>query len=149
MKTKQENKLFDDPDRPMTFKEKAIIGLIIGIPLWLTIILSVIGNIDEKRTREKFSNRPQKTWYEVLTPEERHKYGLDRMPTEDVTFTPRPDASERFERVLREGSKENKLIEKINKGDYKDYYDYHDGPEGNMGDIDYHDIEDYFGGGHD
>lgn len=149
MKKDSQNRLFDDQDRPMNLKEKAIIGLIIGIPLWLTIILSIIGNVDEKRTREKLSKRPQKTWYEILTPEERHKYGFDRMPAEDVTFTPRPDASERFQRALREGSKENKMIDKLSTGDYKDYYDYHDGPEGNMGDIDYHDIEDYFGGGND
>lgn len=42
--------------------------------------------------------------------------------------------------------KGNRIIDEMSKGDYKDYYDYHDGPEGNLGSVDYHDIEDYFGG---
>lgn len=65
------------------------------------------------------------------------------------SYTPPADGAERFRRTLREGSKENRLIEKFDRGDYKDYYEYHDGPEGNIGDVDYHEIEDYFGGERD
>ena len=54
-----------------------------------------------------------------------------------------------FRKALREGSKENRLIDKFDREDYKDYYEYHDGPEGNIGDVDYHEIEDYFGGERD
>ena len=65
------------------------------------------------------------------------------------SYTPPADGAERFRRTLREGNKENRLIEKFDRGDYKDYYEYHDGPEGNIGDVDYHEIEDYFGGERD
>ena len=141
---------FDEINKPMNFKDKVVIGLfVIGIPLLLTIILSIVGDIDQKRTQERLSNKPQTTWYDVMTPEERHRYGLDRMPAGDASYTPASDASERFQRVLKEGNKENQLIDKLSSGDYKDYYDYYDGPEGENGDVDFHDIEDYFGGSRD
>lgn len=139
-----------DPEQKWTWKDKLIAVAILGIPLWLTIILSVIGDIDARKTRERLNSRPKTTWYEVLTPEERHKFGLDRMPGESKsTYTPPPDIKERFQKALREGSRENELIEKFSRGDYKDFYDYYDGAEGNIGDVDFDDISDYFGGGND
>lgn len=133
----------------MSRKEKLLVALVLGIPVFLAIIINAIGDIDQRRTQERLNNRPKQTYRDILTPEERKKYGFDKPLPGESTFVPLPDARERFQRGLREGSKENELIDKLSKGDYKDFYDYHDGPEGNLGGIDYHEIEDYFGGEND
>ena len=52
-------------------KENIILVLIIMSPLILTIIFSVIGDIDARKTQERLNNRPTTTWRDILTPEER------------------------------------------------------------------------------
>ena len=85
----------------------------------------------------------------TLTPEERHRFGLDRAPGGPSDYVAPPDAGKRVLRVYGEGTKENWLMEKFSRGDYKDFYDYYDGAEGNIGDVDFDEIGDYFGGGKD
>lgn len=140
--------LFPSGDEWTTGQRLLFVALL-GIPLWLTVILSAIGIVDAKRTRERLDTMPQSSWREILTPEERERYGLDRIPSETRKFTPLPDAKNRFRRAVKEGSRENELIEKFDREDYKDYYDYYDGAEGNIGDVDFDDIGDFFGGGND
>ena len=142
------DKLFPS-EEAWTTGRKLLFAAILGSPLWLTIILSAIGDIDARRTRERLDAKPQTTWREILTPEERERYGLDRIPSEIRKFTPLPDAREWFRGAVKEGSWEHELIEKLDQGDYKDYFDYYDGAEGNIGDVDFDDISDYFGGGND
>ena len=52
-------------------KENIIVALIILSPVILTIIFSIIGDIDARKTQERLNNRPTTTWREILTPEER------------------------------------------------------------------------------
>ena len=45
---------------------------------------------------------------------------------------------------LPSDSKENRLINELDKGDYYDHSDYNDGLDGEHSDIDYNEIRDYF-----
>lgn len=121
-------------------KEKIILTLIILSPVILTIILSIIGDIDARRTQEKLNSHPTVTWRDVLTPEERKKFGLDR--------------HEEMERNLKSGSSgkparhisgSSKSETDFDKQDFYDILDYNGGLDGEYSDIDYHDIEDIYG----
>lgn len=120
--------------------EKLVLVLIILSPVILTIILSIIGDIDARRTQERLNNRPTVTWRDVLTPEERKKFGLDRY--------------EEMERNLKSGSSgkparhisgSSKSATDFDKEDFYDILDYNGGLDGEYSDIDYHDIEDIYG----
>lgn len=117
--------------------EKLILALIILLPVILTIILSIIGDIDARRTQEKLDSRPTTTWLEVLTPEEKQKFGLDRY--------------EEMEQRLKSGNSGNTIHHtndySVTDFDHEDIYDiieYNDGLDGEFSDIDYHEIEDIF-----
>lgn len=126
--------------KPRISKEKLVLVLIILSPVILTIILSIIGDIDARRTQERLSSRPTVTWRDVLTPEERKKFGLDRY--------------EEMERNLKSGSSgkparhisgSSKSETDFDKQDFYDILDYNGGLDGEYSDIDYHDIEDIYG----
>ena len=121
-------------------KEKLVLALIILSPVILTIILSIIGDIDARRTQERLNIRPTVTWKEILSPEERKEFGLDRY--------------EEMERNLKSGSSGNparhisgssKSETDFDKQDFYDILDYNGGLDGEYSDIDYHDIEDIYG----
>lgn len=132
------------------FKAKAFWILFLSFPVVLALVLRIADSVSQERQRREWENRqPGKSYYELMTPEERHRLGLDRLQRDQPVFIPPADARERIHKVLLEGSEENRLIEKLSKEDYKDFYDYYDGPEGNLSHIDFHDIEDYFGGSND
>lgn len=128
-----------DPYTEWTRKDKLIAVAVLSTPIWLAIILSIIGDIDARRTQEKLDSRPTTTWLEVLTPEEKQKFGLDRY--------------EEMEQHLKSGNSGN-TIHRTNANDYsvtdfdhEDIYDiieYNDGLDGEFSDIDYHEIEDIF-----
>lgn len=126
--------------KPRISKEKLVLVLIILSPVILTIILSIIGDIDARRTQERLSSRPTVTWRDVLTPEERKKFGLDRY--------------DEMERNLKSGSSgkparhisgSSKSETDFDKEDFYDILDYNGGLDGEYSDIDYHDIEDIYG----
>ena len=126
--------------KPRINKEKMVLILIILSPVILTIILSIIGDIDARRTQERLNSRPTVTWRDVLTPEERKKFGLDRY--------------EEMERNLKSGSSgkparhisgSSKSATDFDKEDFYDILDYNGGLDGEYSDIDYHDIEDIYG----
>ncbi|MBQ0080766.1 MAG: hypothetical protein KBS95_04385 [Alistipes sp.] len=117
--------------------------LLFGFISWIIFGISTCSSSNEGTGHRHYPSVEEREDYqEYLRQVEERKKTLD-------SYTPPADGAERFRRTLREGSKENRLIEKFDRGDYKDYYEYHDGPEGNIGDVDYHEIEDYFGGGRD
>ena len=126
--------------KPRISNEKLVLALIILSPVILTIILSIIGDIDARRTQERLNSRPTVTWRDVLTPEERKKFGLDRY--------------DEMERNLKSGSSgkparhisgSSKSETDFDKEDFYDILDYNGGLDGEYSDIDYHDIEDIYG----
>lgn len=74
--------------------------------------------------------RDQRPWKEILTPEQRgHR---------------EPSSVSAPRRMQQSGSKENKLINKLDKEDFNSYSDYHDGLDGEHSDIDHNEVSDYF-----
>ena len=121
-------------------KEKFILALIILSPVILTIILSIIGDIDARRTQEKLNSRPTVTWGDVLTPEERKKFGLDRY--DEMERNLKSGSSRKPARHISGSSKSETDFD---KQDFYDILDYNGGLDGEYSDIDYHDIEDIYG----
>lgn len=118
-------------------KENIILVLIILSPLILTIIFSIIGDIDARKTQERLNNRPTTTWRDILTPEERKKMGLDRY--EEMEQNLKSGSTRQFTRKNIGSSKSG--ID-FDKEDYYDIVDYYDGLDGDFSDIDYNDITD-------
>lgn len=57
-------------------REDIILLLIILSPAILTTILMAIGEADQRATQLHLENRPNVTWREILTPEQRKKNGI-------------------------------------------------------------------------
>ena len=118
-------------------KENIIVALIVLSPLILTIIFSIIGDIDARKTQERLNNRPTTTWRDILTPEERKKMGLDRY--EEMEQNLKSGSTRQF---TRKNIGSNKSGIDFDKEDYYDIVDYYDGLDGDFSDIDYNDITD-------
>ena len=118
-------------------KENIILVLIILSPLILTIIFSIIGDIDARKTQERLNNRPTTTWRDILTPEERKKMGLDRY--DEMEQNLKSGSTRQFTRMKFDSSKSGVDFD---KEDYYDIVDYYGGLDGDFSDIDYNDITD-------
>ena len=118
-------------------KENIILVLIILSPLILTIIFSIIGDIDARKTQEHLNNRPTTTWRDILTPEERKKMGLDRY--DEMEHNLKSGSTRQFTRKKFDSGKSGVDFD---KEDYYDIVDYYDGLDGDFSDIDYNDITD-------
>lgn len=118
-------------------KENIIVALIVLSPLILTIIFSIIGDIDARKTQERLNNRPITTWREILTPEERKKMGLDRYDEMEQNLK-----SGNTRQFTRKDIGSSKSGTDFDKEDYYDIVDYYDGLDGDFSDIDYNDITD-------
>ena len=57
-------------------REDIILLLIILSPAILTTILMAIGEADQRATQRHLENRPNVTWREILTPEQRKKWDM-------------------------------------------------------------------------
>ena len=58
-------------------REDIILLLFILSPAILTTILMAIGEADQRETQRRLENRPNVTWREIMTPEERKQMGFD------------------------------------------------------------------------
>lgn len=56
--------------------EDIILLLIVLSPAILTTILMIIGEADQRETQRRLENRPNVTWREILTPEQRKKWDM-------------------------------------------------------------------------
>ena len=118
-------------------KEDLIVGLILLLPLILTIIFSIIGDIDARKTQDRLNNRPTTTWRDILTPEERKKMGLDRY--DEMEENLKSGSTRQYTRKQFDSGKSG--ID-FDKEDYYDIVDYYGGLDGDFSDIDYNDITD-------
>ena len=125
-------------DTNSTGKRKISWSSLIAIALTLaTVILAIIVAIVDKGDSGKSNlGYPDPDWQEHLTPEERRRYGFDRMDA--------INAAHSSEKVLRKraGTRgTGNTRTDFDKEDYYDLIDYHGGLDGEFSDIDYHDIE--------
>lgn len=121
-------------------REDIILLLIILSPAILTTILMVIGEADQRETQRRLENRPNVTWREIMTPEERKQMGFDHLDEMEKTF----QQGQKRKIILNPG-KASKGETDFDKEDFYDIVDYNGGLDGEYSDIDYHDIEDYYG----
>lgn len=121
-------------------REDIIILLIILSPAILTTVLMIIGEADQRETLRRLENRPNVTWREILTPEERKQMGFDHFDEMERTY----QQSKNKKATLDPGKASKGKID-FDKEDFYDIVDYNGGLDGEYSDIDYHDLEDYYG----
>lgn len=121
-------------------RKDIILLLIILSPAILTTILMAIGEADQRATQRHLENRPNVTWREILTPEQRKKMRYDSF--DEMEY--RPQSSSEKKPAIRHGKSQNVKTE-FDKEDYYDIVDYNGGLDGEYSNIDYHDLEDYYG----
>ena len=106
-------------------REDIILLLFILSPAILTTILMAIGEADQR---------------EIMTPEERKQMGFDHFDEMERTY----QQSKRKKGTLDPG-KASKGKTEFDKEDFYDIVDYNGGLDGEYSNIDYHDLEDYYG----
>ncbi len=121
-------------------QEDLIVFLVILSPAIITAILMLIGETGMRETQLRIENRPTVTWKEIMTPEQRRQTGLDRF--DEMEYNRKTTAKKKSGFNPEAGSKSRTDFD---KEDFYDIVDYHDGLDGEYSDIDYHDIEDYYG----
>ena len=121
-------------------REDIILLLIILSPAILTTVLMIIGEADQRETQRRLENRPNVTWREILTPEQRKQMGYDSF--DEMEYGRQ---SNQRKNVTLDPGKDGKRITDFDKEDFYDIVDYNGGLDGEYSDIDYHDLEDYYG----
>ena len=121
-------------------REDIIILLIVLSPAILTTILMAIGEADQRATQRRLESRPNVTWREILTPEQRKKMGYDNFDEMEYGR----QSNQRRNATLDPGRASKSKID-FDKEDFYDIVDYNGGLDGEYSDIDYHDLEDYYG----
>ena len=121
-------------------REDIILLLIILSPAILTTVLMIIGEADQRETQRRLENRPNVTWREILTPEQRKQMGYDSF--DEMEYGRQ---SNQRKNVTLDPGKADKRITDFDKEDFYDIVDYNGGLDGEYSDIDYHDLEDYYG----
>ena len=121
-------------------REDIILLLFILSPTILTTILMAIGEADQRDTQRRLENRPNVTWREIMTPEERKQMGFDHFDEMERSY----QQSKRKKGTLDPG-KASKGKTEFDKEDFYDIVDYNGGLDGEYSNIDYHDLEDYYG----
>lgn len=121
-------------------REDIILLLIVLSPAILTTILMAIGEADQRETQRRLENRPNVTWREILTPEQRRQMGYDSF--DEMEYGRQ---SNQRKKVTLDPGKSGKGKTDFDKEDFYDIVDYNGGLDGEYSDIDYHDLEDYYG----
>lgn len=121
-------------------REDIILLLIILSPAILTTVLMIIGEADQRETQRRLENRPNVTWREIMTPEERKQMGFDHFDEMERTYQ-----QKHGKKVTLDPGRDGKRITDFDKEDFYDIVDYNGGLDGEYSDIDYHDLEDYYG----
>ena len=121
-------------------REDIILLLIVLSPAILTTILMIIGEADQRETQRRLENRPNITWREIMTPEERKQMGYDHFDEMERTYQQSKNT-----KVTLDPGKASTGKTEFDKEDFYDIVDYNGGLDGEYSNIDYHDLEDYYG----
>ena len=121
-------------------RKDIILLLIVLSPAILTTILMIIGEADQRETQRRLENRPNVTWREIMTPEERKQMGFDHFDEMERTHQ-----QSKNKKVTLDPEKASKSKTEFDKEDFYDIVDYNGGLDGEYSNIDYHDLEDYYG----
>lgn len=102
--------------------------IVSGLCVLGLIIIMVLESVEDKRAKAR--PKDNRTWYDVMTPEERHKTGLDRTIDGPGDWTPPADVKERAREFIEKGGNADPALDAIQDGDYHDLLDQNGGPEG-------------------
>ena len=75
--------------------------IVTGTMILSVIIMMVVEDAQEKRA--KANKEPLRPWSEVMTPEERHMTGLDRVIDENPQVKVDPNGARRFKEFIENG----------------------------------------------
>lgn len=87
-----------------------------------------IDSVEEKRAKAR--PKDNRTWYDVMTPEERHQTGLDRTIDGQGDWKPDPDLARKVREFFKNGGNADPALDAIQDGDYYDLLDQMGGEEG-------------------
>lgn len=102
--------------------------IVTGVCVLAFIVIMAINGAAEKRA--KAQPKENRTWYDVMTPEQRHQTGLDRKIEGAGDWTPPADVKERTREFIEKGGNADPAGDAIQDGDYHDLLDQNGGPEG-------------------
>lgn len=121
-------------------REDIILLLIVLSPAILSAIFTITGEADQRATQRRLENRPNITWREILTPEQRKKMGYDSF--DEMEYGRQ---SNQRRNVTLDPGRASKGKTDFDKEDFYDIVDYNGGLDGEYSHVDYHDLEDYYG----
>ena len=92
--------------------------IVTGLCVLAFIVILTIDSAEEKRAKAR--PKEHRTWYDVMTPEERHKTGLDRVIEEPPQVKVDPNGAKRFKEFIENGGNADPALVAIQNGDYHD-----------------------------
>ena len=99
-----------------------------GAMILAVAIVMVVEDAQEKKG--KASKGPLRPWVEVLTPEEKHQFGLDKVIDEHPQLKVDPNGAQRFKEFIEKGGNADLALDHLNDVDYYDIIDQLGGEEG-------------------
>ena len=115
-------------EKPWYKKPIAWAWIVVGALFLALIIIMSVQDAQEKKA--KASKGPLRPWSEVLTPEERHQYGLDKVIDEHPQVKVDPNGAQRFKEFIENGGNADSDLDHLNDVDYYDIIDQMGGEEG-------------------
>jgi hypothetical protein len=102
--------------------------IVSGLCVLGLIIIMILESVEDNRAKSR--PKDNRTWYDVMTPEERHKAGLDRKIDGPGDWKPDPNGAQKFREFIEKGGNADPALDAIQDGDYHDLLDQNGGPEG-------------------
>lgn len=99
-----------------------------GAMILAVVIVMVVEDAQEKKA--KANKGPLRPWTEVLTPEEKHQFGLDKVIDEHPQVKVDPNGAQRFKEFIEKGGNADPALDHLNDVDYYDIIDQLGGEEG-------------------
>lgn len=115
-------------DKPWYKKPIAWAWIVVGALFLALIIIMTVQDAQEKKANA--NRRPPRPWSEVMTPEERHQTGLDKVIDEHPQVKVDPNGAQRFKEFIDNGGNADPALDHLNDVDYYDIIDQMGGEEG-------------------
>ena len=115
-------------EKPWYKKPSTWAWVFTGVMILAVIIAMAVQDAQEKKA--KANKNPLRPWTEVLTPEERHQFGLDKVIDEHPQVKVDPNGAQRFKEFIENGGNADPALDHLNDVDYYDIIDQMGGEEG-------------------
>ena len=103
--------------------------IVTGLCVLAFIVMMAIDSAEEKRAKAK--PKEHRTWYDMMTPEERHQTGLDRTIDGPGNWKADPEkAARNVRKMIESGGNADPAIDALQDSDFYDAIDQLGGEEG-------------------